>query len=188
MAKRLPHRSVVIVGGGLCAALVARQLTAQGIDVLVLERGIDHANSAAARLPNQRDELRWSQRQGLMQNWQRETYTLRHSRHEESLPVRWMGAFLPGDGVGGAASHWNGNTWRWSAYDPTLRSRHESRYGKTAIPKEMPLQDWGTTYAELEPYHDLFEKLFGLSGKAGKAGKAGNICGVLQAGGNPFEA
>jgi gluconate 2-dehydrogenase alpha chain len=182
MAKRLPHRSVVIVGGGLCAALVARQLTAQGIDVLVLERGIDHANSAAARLPNQRDELRWSQRQGLMQNWQRETYTLRHSRHEESLPVRWMGAFLPGDGVGGAASHWNGNTWRWSAYDPTLRSRHESRYGKTAIPKEMPLQDWGTTYAELEPYHDLFEKLFGLSGKAG------NIGGVLQAGGNPFEA
>jgi gluconate 2-dehydrogenase alpha chain len=182
MAKRLPHRSVVIVGGGLCAALVARQLTAQGIEVLVLERGIDHANSAAARLPNQRDELRWSQRQGLMQNWQRETYTLRHSRHEESLPVRWMGAFLPGDGVGGAASHWNGQTWRWSEYDPTLRSRHESRYGKTAIPKEMPLQDWGTTYAELEPYHDLFEKLFGLSGKAG------NINGVLQAGGNPFEA
>ncbi len=182
MAKRLPHRSVVIVGGGLCAALVARQLTAQSIDVLVLERGIDHANSAAARLPNQRDELRWSQRQGLMQNWQRETYTLRHSRHEESLPVRWMGAFLPGEGVGGAASHWNGQTWRWSEYDPTLRSRHESRYGKTAIPREMPLQDWGTTYAELEPYHNLFEKLFGLSGKAG------NIGGVLQAGGNPFEA
>src|SRR5258706_16468016 len=34
----------------------------------------------------------------------------------------------------------------------------------------------------MEPYHDLFEKLFGLSGKAG------NINGKLQAGGNPFEA
>jgi gluconate 2-dehydrogenase alpha chain len=182
MAKRLPHRRVVIVGGGLCAALISRQLTMQGIDVLVLERGIDHTNGAAARLPSQRDELRWAQRQGLMQNWQRETYTLRHSRHEESLPVRWMAAFLPGEGVGGAASHWNGQTWRWSEYDPTLRTRYVSRYGKAVIPKEMPLQDWGTTYAELEPYHDLFEKLFGLSGTAG------NIAGVIQAGGNPFEA
>jgi gluconate 2-dehydrogenase alpha chain len=182
MAKRLAHRRVVIVGGGLCAALISRQLTAQGIDVLVLERGIDHTNGAAARLPSQRDELRWAQRQGLMQNWQRETYTLRHSRHEESLPVRWMAAFLPGEGVGGAANHWNGLTWRWSEYDPTLRTRYESRYGKAKIPKEMPLQDWGTTYAELEPYHDLFEKLFGLSGRAG------NIGGVIQAGGNPFEA
>jgi gluconate 2-dehydrogenase alpha chain len=182
MAKRLPKRTVVIVGGGLCAALISRQLTAKGTDVLVLERGGDHTNGAEARLPNQRDELRWSVRQGLMQNWQRETYTLRHSRTEESLPVRWMEAFLPGEGVGGAASHWNGCTWRWSEYDPTLRTRYESHYGKAAIPADMPLQDWGTTYGELEPYHDLFEKLFALSGKAG------NIKGTIQPGGNPFEA
>jgi gluconate 2-dehydrogenase alpha chain len=182
MAKKLPKRSVVIVGGGLCAALVARQLTAKNIDVLVLERGADRSNGAEAKLPSQRDELRWAVHQGLMQNWQRETYTLRHSRADESLPVRWMEAFLPGDGVGGAASHWNGQTWRWAEYDMTLRTRYESRYGRTAIPADMQLQDWGTTYGELEPYHDLFEKLFGLSGKAG------NIKGVIQTGGNPFEA
>ena len=47
MTKRLPReRTVVIVGGGLCAALVSRQLTARGIDVLVLERGVDHAQGA----------------------------------------------------------------------------------------------------------------------------------------------
>jgi gluconate 2-dehydrogenase alpha chain len=63
-----------------------------------------------------------------------------------------------------------------------LRSRLESRYGKNAVPADMPLQDWGTTYAELRPYHELFERLFGLSGQAG------NIGGRLQAGGNPFEA
>ena len=134
MAKRLPRRTVVIVGGGLCAALASRQLTARGIDVLVLERGVDHAQGAEARLPSQRDELRWAQRQGLMQNWQRETYTLRHSRHETSLPVRYMKAFLAGEGVGGAASHWNVTTWRWSEYDPVLRTRYESRYGKSAGP------------------------------------------------------
>ena len=117
-----------------------------------------------------------------MQNWQRETYTLRHSRAEQSLPIRWMEAFLPGEGVGGAANHWNGNLWRWSEYDPTLRSRYESHYGRAAIPADMPIQDWGTTYGELEPYHDLFERLFGL------CGRAGNIGGAIQAGGNPFEA
>ena len=46
MAKKLPKRTVVIVGGGLCAGLMSRQLTAKGIDVLVLERGGDAAESA----------------------------------------------------------------------------------------------------------------------------------------------
>ena len=46
----------------------------------------------------------------------------------------------------------------------------------------MPIQDWGVTYGELEPYHEAFEKLFGV------AGKAGNLRGDLQEGGNPFEA
>src|SRR6202167_6829152 len=144
MAKKLAKRTVVVVGGGLCAGLVSRQLTAHGIDVLVLERGSDHANAAEARLPNQRDELRWAVRQGLMQNWQRETYTLRHSRADESLPIRWMEAFLPGEGVGGAASHWNGCLGRWSEHHPPLRSRYGSRYARAAIPADMPLQDWGT--------------------------------------------
>ncbi|MEO6381940.1 MAG: GMC family oxidoreductase [Nitrobacter sp.] len=181
MATKLPKRTVVIVGGGLTAGLAARQLTAKGIDVLVIERGIDHRAGAEAKLPNQRDELRWDTRQGLMQNWAVETYSLRHSSSEASLPVRWMEAFLPGEGMGGAANHWNGNTWRWAEYDPTIRARYETRYGKSIIPKNMPLQDWGVTYAEMEPYHDLFEKLFGI------AGKAGNIKGKLQHGGNPFE-
>jgi gluconate 2-dehydrogenase alpha chain len=83
--------------------------------------------------------------------------------------------------MGGAANHWNGQTWRWAEYDPVLRSRLESRYGKKAIPPEMAIQDWGVTYAEMEPYHDLFERLFGI------AGKAGNLKGKIQAGGNPFE-
>ena len=182
MAKQLDKRTVVIVGGGLTAGLVARQLTASGIDVVVLERGFDHRAGAESHLPNQRDELRWDTHQGMMQDWSKETYTLRHDRAEEALPVRWMEAFLPGTGMGGAANHWNGMTWRWSEYDPVLRTRLRERYGAAAIPADMPLQDWGVTYAEMEPYHDLFEWLFGISGKAG------NINGRIQPGGNPFEA
>jgi gluconate 2-dehydrogenase alpha chain len=182
MIKKLQSRAVVIVGGGLTAGLVARQLTAKGVDVLVLERGGDHSEGAEARLPTQRDELRWDTHQGLIQDWSVQTYSLRHSSKETALPIRWMEAFLPGEGMGGAANHWNGHTWRWAEYDPVLRSHYEQRYGKKAIPADVLLQDWGTTYAEMEPYHDLFEKLFGLSGKAG------NIKGQVQLGGNPFEA
>jgi gluconate 2-dehydrogenase alpha chain len=180
--QKLPKKTVVIVGGGLTAGLVSRQLTNNNIEVLVLERGGSYAGSAASVLPSQRDELRWDSHQGLVQDWSIETYTLRHHSSEMALPARWMEAFLPGEGLGGAGNHWNGLTWRWSEYDPQIRTRNETRYGKQAIPKDVPLQDWGTSYAELRPYHELFEKLFGLSGKAG------NINGVIQAGGNPFEA
>jgi len=179
---KLPRRSVVIVGGGLTAALVARQLTAQGVQTLVLERGTDRRNSAADRLPSQRDELRWAVHQGLMQDWSVQPYSLRHGRSDPSYPIRWMSAFLPGEGLGGAASHWNGHCWRWSRYDPVLRSHLETRYGKRAIPADMPLADWGVSYEQLEPYHDLFEKLFGVSGQAG------NLRGRKLPGGNPFEA
>lgn len=156
MATKLPHRSVVIVGGGLTAALVSRQLTQRGVGVLVLERGEDLRDSAGAKLPSQRDELRWGIQNKLAQDWANETYALRHSRHEASLPIRRMEAFLPGEGMGGAANHWNGQTWRWSQHDPILRTHLENRYGKSAIPADMPIQDWGVTYAEMEPYHDLF--------------------------------
>jgi gluconate 2-dehydrogenase alpha chain len=180
--RTLPKRTVVIVGGGLTAGLIARQLTGKGVEVTVLERGVDHTNSAAALVPNQRDELRWDVHEGLMQDWSRQTYTLRYTSRETALPIRWMEAFLPGEGMGGAANHWNGNTWRWAEYDPVLRTHCEQRYGKSAIPADMPLQDWGVTYREMEPYHHLFEQLFGISGRAG------NIDGKIQPGGNPYEA
>ena len=83
MAKKLEKRTVVIVGGGLTAGLIARQLTSKGIDVLVLERGVDHRSGAEAKLPSQRDELRWDTHQGLVQNWSVQTYSLRHNTNEE---------------------------------------------------------------------------------------------------------
>ena len=116
--KTLEKRTVVIVGGGLTAGLISRQLTEKGVDVLLLERGGDRAEGAEAKLPTQRDELRWHVQQGLVQDWSVQPYSLRHSSKESALPIRWMEAFLPGEGLGGAANHWNGHSWRWSEYDP----------------------------------------------------------------------
>jgi choline dehydrogenase-like flavoprotein len=119
------------------------QGTAKGTDVVVLERGPDRRNAAEAKLPYQRDELRWDIHAGRGQDWSVETYTVRHSRRDEALPARRLGAFLPGEGMGGAGNHWNGYTWRWSEYDPTLCTRFETRYGKDAVPADLLIQDCG---------------------------------------------
>ena len=145
MATRLKHRTVVFVGGGFTAALAARQLTAKGVDVVVVERGIDRTHTAATSLPSQRDELRWDVHGDLFQDWSVQTYTLRHNDGETALPIRRLQAFKPGEGMGGAANHWNGQTWRWSESDPVLRTHLQNRYGKKAIPAEIAIQDWGVT-------------------------------------------
>lgn len=180
MVVKLPKRTVVMIGGGFTSALASRQLVTKGIDIVVLERGVDRTQSAADEIPAQRDELRWAIRHGNAQDIATETYSLRHNSRDTALPARRLEAFIPGKGVGGAANHWNGQSWRWAEYDPILRTHLEKRYGK--LPADLTVHDWGVTYAELEPYHDLWEKLFGI------AGKAGNLRGRLQEGGNPFEA
>jgi gluconate 2-dehydrogenase alpha chain len=96
--------------------------------------------------------------------------------------MRRLGSFLPGEGVGGAGSHWNGINWRWDDTEFLIRTRYTERYGAAFIPDGMTIQDWGITYAELEPFYDRFERVCGISGKAG------NIQGRLVPGGNPFEA
>ena len=123
MAKQLPKRTVVIIGGGFTSALAARQLISKGVDIVVLERGVDRAQTAADEIPSQRDELRWEIRHENAQNLARETYTVRCNLTEMALPARRLEAFVPGEGVGGAANHWNGQSWRWAEYDPVLRTR-----------------------------------------------------------------
>ena len=87
----------------------------------LLERGIDRTDTAATSLPSQRDELRWDVHGDLVQDWSVQTYTLRHNRRRETaLPIRRLAGLPPGEGMGGAANHWNGQTWRWAEYDPTL--------------------------------------------------------------------
>ena len=81
--------------------------------------------------------------------------------------MRRLGSFLPGEGVGGSGVHWSGHTWRWTDMEFKVRSMYEERYGKKFIPDDMTIQDWGITYAELEPYYDKFEYAAAVSGKAG---------------------
>ena len=181
MATRLPPVDIVIVGLGWTGGIAARELADTGLKIAILERGGPRSTRNDFSVPLIRDELRFSQRHDLMMDTAKDTVTIRNQPSETALPMRRLGSFLPGEGVGGAGVHWNGHTWRWADHDLKIRSRTVDRYGRGYIPPEMPLHDWPVGYDELEPYYDRFEYLCGVSGQAG------NLKGVIQSGGNPFE-
>lgn len=182
MATRLKAVDAVVVGMGWTGGILASELAAAGLSVVGLERGPMRTTQKDFALPHIHDELRYATRHELAQDPAQDTLTVRNRPTEEALPMRQLGAFLPGTGVGGAGVHWNGMTWRWPDMEFRARSLYEQRYGKTHIPADMPLQDWGIGYDELEPHYERFEYMAGVSGRAG------NLKGALQPGGNPFEA
>src|SRR4051812_33792205 len=181
-AQKLKEVDAVIIGMGLVGTMLARELTRAGLKVVALERGEPRDTVPDFQGPAMHDELRYSIRKGLMVDTARETVTFRNNLSQPALPMRRLASFLPGTGVGGAAVHWNGQTYRFQNSDFEMRSRAEQRYGREFVDKlGLQIQDWGVNAADLEPYYDRFEYLMGVSGKAG------NIKGVKQDGGNPFE-
>ena len=180
-ATRLAPTDAVVLGVGLVGTILGRELTKAGLKVVGLERGQPRSTVPDFQGPAMHDELRYSIHKGLIQDSARETVTFRNNASQAALPLRRFEGFLPGTGVGGAAVHWNGQTYRFQDSDLRMRTRTIERYGEKAIAPGTLVQDWGVNATELEPYFDRFEYLLGTSGKAG------NLKGQKIAGGNPFE-
>ncbi|HEX4077907.1 MAG TPA: GMC family oxidoreductase [Rhizomicrobium sp.] len=181
MTTKLPKKDVVIIGLGWTGSILAYELTQAGLDVVAIERGPwrDTApDFSPAFMP---DELRYRQHHELFLRPAQASLTFRNNGSQTALPVRTWGAFMLGNGAGGAGIHWNAETWRFLPSDFVLKSHLTQRYGETFLPADMTIQDWGLTYAELEPHYDKFEYLCGTSGTAG------NLNDAIQRGGNPFE-
>jgi len=181
MVRRLPPKDVVIVGLGWTGSILALELARAGLEVVALERGPWRDTATDFNIGTTPDELRYSIRHELFLRPRQETVTMRNTPDQLALPIRRWGSFLPGNGVGGAGVHWNGQTWRFLPNDFKIRSNTIARYGDKALPDGNHIQDWPVTYEELEPYYDRFEYVAGISGKAG------NLKGATQPGGNPFE-
>ena len=171
----------VIVGAGWTGAIMAKELTDAGLNVVIIERGPDRDTQPDFAYPRVVDELEGSVHRKYLQSLSKETVTARHGINDAAVPYRQMGSFKPGTGVGGAGSHWSGAHFRALPEDFTVRSSLEQRFGKKFIPANMTVQDFPVTYDELEPHFSHFEDVCGTSGRAGV------INGQLQAGGNPFE-
>ncbi len=182
MARTLRPVDAVIVGSGFTGAIAAKELTDAGLNVVVLERGPEHETATTARPPQVFDELAFDSRGRILQRLNLETVTFRHGPNDRAVPMRRQGAFLLGNGTGGAGFHWSGMHWRALPTDLTHRSSTIERYGRNFVPDNMTIQDYGVTYDELEPYFTHFEEVCGVSGQAG------NVQGQRLDGGNPFEA
>src|ERR1700731_1474382 len=166
----------------MVGSILAKELAAAGYKVVGLERGQARFTVPEFQSPGIHDELRFDVRKALMQDNTREPVTFRNNSSQTALPVRRWESFLPGTGLGGSMVHWNGQTYPFHANDFQLATHTRERYGKNFLDSDLTIQDWGVTYAELEPHYDRFEYLLGTSGKAG------NIRGQIEPGGNPFEA
>jgi choline dehydrogenase-like flavoprotein len=179
--RKLPRKDVVIIGLGWTGSILGYEMAKAGLDVVAIERGPWRDTATDFPPAYAQDELRYAIRLDLFLRPDQETLTFRNNAGQTALPIRNFVSFLPGNGVGGAGIHWNGQTWRFLPTDFRVRSHLEERYGKSFLPADMTIQDWPLSYDEIEPCYDRFEKLCGTSGKAG------NIRGVKQSGGNPFE-
>jgi gluconate 2-dehydrogenase alpha chain len=181
MARKLPHKDVVVIGLGWTGAILANELTDAGLDVVAIERGPWRDTATDFPISYMQDELRYRIKHDLFLRNSQMSVTFRNKVSETALPVRTWGAFMLGNGAGGAGVHWNAETWRFAPTDFTLQSHLTQRYGANFLPADMTIQDWGVTWNDLELHYDEFEYLCGTSGSAG------NIGGKIQDGGNPFE-
>jgi gluconate 2-dehydrogenase alpha chain len=177
--KTLPRTDVAIIGGGWTGLLIAKELGARtSLSVTVLERG-------AARTQQDyvtgMDELDYNVRFRMMQDYSRETVTLRHTRRDRAVPIRQLGSFMPGQGTGGAGEHWGAVFPRHLPDVFELLTSTRQRYGEKKLPEDHAIVDWGITWDEIEPFYTRADKLVGASGQAG------NLRGRKIDGGNIFE-
>jgi len=117
MATRLKEVDAITVGLGWTGAILARELTKTGLNMISLERGPDRIPGQDFVLPSVRDELRYAQRLELMWDNSIDTLSFRNFSNEQALPIRRIGAFLPGEGVGGSGIHWGALQWRYLPSD-----------------------------------------------------------------------
>ena len=180
--KTMPSVDVLILGGGWTGLAMAKELGSRtALSVLVLERGPVHN---PAEYVKEMDELDTDtrKRSGIkVQDFSKETATLRRSESERALPLRTLGLLIPGTGVGGAGEHWGATAYRIMPESFQVLSKTIEKYGEKRLPEDHSLKDWGVTYDEMEPYYTRAERLIGASGRAG------NIKGKKIEGGNIFE-
>ena len=166
MAKQMPKVDVVLVGFGWTGAILAQQLCDAGLSVLALERASARTTPENWATTFDQDELRYMWRHHLFQNVKYSTLTFRNNVQQTALPMRKLGSFLPGTGVGGAGIHWNGQIWRWLESDFRIKSHNEEKYGRHAT-AGLTVQDMPLSYRELEPHYNQFDLICGTSGQAG---------------------
>ena len=111
-ATKLKQVDVVVVGSGVVGSIMSMELASAGMSVVCLERGRSIDVNTDFHKPDVYDELKFDRHSDIFQNLARDTLTFRNTDSQTALPMREMGAFKPGEMVGGTvdvdhlAAHW----------------------------------------------------------------------------------
>jgi choline dehydrogenase-like flavoprotein len=144
----------IIIGSGAAGGVVAKELSAAGHSVVVLEQG-PHLRAADFKHDEwgykHNNDLVWGARQGHPQ-------TFRKTEIDTAVLVE--SALGYAHNVGGSSVHFSGNFWRFREVDFIEASLLGPIAGTT-------FSDWPITYDDLEPYYTKVDWEVGVSGLAG---------------------
>jgi choline dehydrogenase-like flavoprotein len=142
----------LVIGAGAAGGVMAKELSAAGFRVVVLEQG-PYLNERDYK----HDEIRYTYQTGLTNDAKVQPITYRKSESERAKPLK---AIEYGRQVGGGSVHFTANYWRF----------HESDFEERSLFGEVAgtgLADWPIKYADLEPYYTKAEYDLGISGIGG---------------------
>ena len=144
----------VVIGSGPAGSSVARELTRNGFDVVMLEQGQQFGPDDM-----EHDEVggflsaRWTNNPETQPQTFRKTPDAKAERRFYAQYAR---------AVGGTSFHFTANYWRFRPID-----FHE--FSKRGGVPGAALADWPITYEELEPYYSAVEWAVGVSGEVSTA-------------------
>jgi choline dehydrogenase-like flavoprotein len=147
----------VIIGSGASGGVIAKELSTQGFDVVVLEQGEYRTAEDFSH-----DELDVSFMGELLNHpgWN-DPQTFRTSESEEAqIVTQGPPPAFYARGVGGSSVHFTANYWRFHPNDFKERSLLGPMEG-------TGFADWPISYEELEPYYTKVEWECGVSGEVG---------------------
>ena len=159
----------IVIGSGVTGGWAAKELTAQGLKVLMLERGkpvVHGKDYATEHMPAWKMPLRDLPDRALyasdypVQRHARgfDSTTLRFWNNdrenpyvqEPGRPYNWFRANV----VGGKSLLWGRHTYRWSDLD--FEANRRDGYGN----------DWPIRYADIKDWYSYVERFIGVSGQA----------------------
>ena len=154
----------IVIGSGICGGWAAKELTEQGLKVLMLERGRNYEHIKDYKTANK--ELWELDHRGRTTQEQRESYPVIHrgwaasevvmdcwanekdSPYIEKKPFTWWRSYQ----MGGRSTLWGRQSYRWSNMD--FEANAKDGYGV----------DWPIRYDDLKSWYSYVEKFAGISG------------------------
>ena len=153
----LKHVNAVIVGAGAGGGVVAKELAAAGLSVVLLERGkwYSAADCRKDDLCNQRTQVLGAK---FGPDDERNPRVLVDEQGRETVVTPSDGGYSNNAAcVGGGTFSYGAMAWRYMEKDFRMRSTYGAVEGST-------LEDWPISYADLEPYYEKAEWEMGVSG------------------------